>query len=272
MSDLVRRELLVHVFDILDVWRAIAAKSRAGDQKQETDSITSGAQEADASADMHAVRSEHGASDGRDSGAASEKDLDEDELNCFLATAPSAFGEGENVGTTDGSGGTTEPLLEASDRQGCWSRVAIRLREGGVLQGPTTETHPIDLLSDDQVDQWLFDNNELDSLLRTDPTELALFEQAKVAAGDWPVKSADERNAEFTSLAWSVAQDLASNDQSASSWRRMDERDRHKRKERSSNTIEAETPDSFTLQQNKRAGPPSPVSLREQQEESDWSD
>lgn len=275
MTDLVRRELLVHVHDILDVWRAVEARGQHSDPKQQSHSSLSGPEPIKSSSTTPASKSDDGGSDIEDSESAADNDMDSHELTCFLAVPSKPFlhEEGKEANTADDNDGAAMSSLDASDHQGVWSRVAVRLREGGVLQSQSTDAHPIDLLSDDQVDQWLFDDNELNSLLRTDPTELALFEQAKVAAGDWPTKSDEERNAEFSRLARNIVRSLASDEEEPSSALQVDELNPRKRKKHKTSPMEAPAmPGSHTTQQSQRPRPLSTVSLREQQDESDWSD
>ncbi|KAJ1036452.1 hypothetical protein NDA13_000332 [Ustilago tritici] len=264
ITDMVRRELLAHVLDILHVWRAVSAKIRQDNPKQEANEVSSQPKAAEAPT-IQTLSSDDGASDSRDGEAGPDDELDKDELICFLATAPTAIRDGR-----DRDDIRISVSSQARDYAAIWPSIASRLQQAGVLEGPLAETHPIDLLSNEQVDQWLFDAKELDSLLRTDPTEIAMFERAKVAAGDWPAQSADERNAEFILLAKNIAQELASKENSSSSPRSVGRRGK-KRPKHTTNPSEASHGVSSS-HQSKRPRPLSPVPLREQKDESDWSD
>ncbi len=111
----------------------------------------------------------------------------------------------------EGEAGETS-RLDQDEPEDVWTRLKDGICSATAFsigqQGSST-AHPIDLLSDDQVDRLLFDDKELSSIFRTDPAELAAFERIKVAAGDWPAVSAEQRNAEFIAFANSVSRDRA---------------------------------------------------------------
>ncbi|SPO29329.1 uncharacterized protein UTRI_06278 [Ustilago trichophora] len=270
MTDLARRDLIVHALDVLDVWQNMASKGHKVANAQPAGShltLTTALGEEDASSRCIKEPQE---------GDASELEVDADEFNCF--------GSGVQHQTRPGSPAQSpfedEALLEEDAGEEVWPRIQTRLQASGILDESTDTAcvgsgqHPIDLLTDDQVDRVLFDTDELDSIFRTDPVELAAFERAKVAAGDWPAKSEYERNAEFAAFAQSMVRE-----QSPATGQR-------KRKDPAASSDTDTSPNTSKRLQTRRKQhqPPSPsksktrprlpskLSLEEQLEESDWSD
>ncbi|GAC97987.1 siderophore transcription factor [Pseudozyma hubeiensis SY62] len=292
MSDLARLDVVIHALDVLDVRRGLSSKGVPHDQGP-TPQARSDKKEADRRTSAHHGQETHV----QDS---PERELDDDELVCFLSTSPRisasamrpALSAGEPYSSTE----------DAGDEVEVWPLVQQRLEAAGALHqrdvDPESKSccHPIDLLTDEQVDDLLFDSNELSSFFRTDAAERAVFERTKVAAGDWPSQSKQERDAEFATLARSLdtkslppAKSKAERNNSTppSSPAAAPEGDttRKRAAEALEPAVVAAAPsDSQRKPRNplqstsssrptKRVKAPLPeVSLRAQEEESDWSD
>ncbi|SPO29972.1 uncharacterized protein UTRI_06278_B [Ustilago trichophora] len=269
MTDLARRDLIVHALDVLDVWRNLASNRPEVADIQPAclhQPPTTALGEEEASSRCMKDREE------RD---ASELEVDVDEFTCF--------GSDVQYQSLAGSPGRShiddESLLEEDGDGEAWPRIQTRLQASGILDSPAnsegvgSQQHPIDLLTDDQVDQILFDTDELAPIFRTDPAELAAFERAKVAAGDWPAKSEHERNAEFAAFARSVVRD-----QSPARQKKRKDSAASPVAETSSNPSKGgqirkrQLQTSSLSKSKKRSRLPSKLSLEEQLEESDWSD
>ncbi|KAJ9478527.1 Siderophore transcription factor [Pseudozyma hubeiensis] len=196
MSDLARLDVVIHALDVLDVRRGLSSKGVPHDQSP-TSQARSDKEKADRCKSAHHGQETHIQD-------RPERELDDDELVCFLSTSPriSASVMHQSL-SADGSYSSTDDVE-------VWPRVQQRLEAAGALHqrdlnhDSKTFCHPIDLLTDEQVDDLLFDSNELSSFFRTDPVERAVFERAKVAAGNWPSQSEEERDAEFATLARSL--------------------------------------------------------------------
>lgn len=278
-TDLVRRDLIVHVLDILDVQRALRSKQKDVDQANghvKTDPISSALQAAyAANIDDNQRRLQQNTLD------SSELDIDEGELGCFVSSneldnmpnVDAMIAEQEAADHSQAKSQASGDVVPSQDD--VWSRLKARLETNDALpdldaarKSSGSGLHPIDLLSDDQVDDLLFDPEELSSVLRTDPAELLAFERAKIVSGDWPAVSEHQRNLEFTALAQTEL---------------TDQPKRPPRKVKKDLKAAAETARN-DLKRGQRAGKRpmsqakkrtrrlSNVSLRQQQEESDWSD
>lgn len=281
MSELARRDFIVHALDILDVWRSVSHVSSDCGLPPATQPARGDQGSSDPKSPLADGKADQTSPQGHASPAESSKvEVSDNELDCF----DSLSGDEPLSGPRQGS--YLEDASDSEDGEGAemWPRIEARLKASGALDqsmerqegGLTDRPHPIDLLSDEQVDQLLFNVNELNSIFRTDPAELAAFERVKVAAGDWPSKSEHRRNADFEALARRVVGDATPTQHS----KRGDSAtpsntDAHKRRKRSLQVPQstqkqsrARTTETIPLTQR----PQSTVSLSAQQEESDWSD
>ncbi len=176
---------------------------------------------------------------------------------------------------------------EADDDVEIWPRIEKRLKAEGIdtaanrMHGDSADVadakpHPIDLLTDEQVDRLLFEHDELQSILRTDPAERAAVERAKVTLGVWTQESEYQRNAEIAALARRAEEEREAQHQRHSAMKRgsldstVAERAGPKRRKQPSSSRQ----DGQTKQKSKkgRTAAPAAVSLRDQRDESDWSD
>ena len=283
---LARIDVIVHGLDVIDVWRSNSAK-RSGVQGSDRNFDPAD----DAFVGMSSApqnRADRQESEEHDS----EREMDNDDIDCFVSssspTAALASRSSELPEETE--------TLTVQDAEEVWPRIQQRLKAAGALDRPSTD-HPIDLLSDDQVDQLLFDSDELSSLFRTDPAELAAFERTKIAAGDWPPQADRPRDQECVAMARSlhseptsareiakVPRDSRADGSSAATVpNTLRTRKRASRSEKS-NTVGSVVDPQSQMQSkspsqsraSKRvhhaATQAASVTLREQQEESDWSD
>ncbi|TKY87923.1 hypothetical protein EX895_003019 [Sporisorium graminicola] len=283
--ELARLDVIVHALDILDVWRTIPSKHsdvRWSGFRLDSPPAPPSSGEALAC---------HGSADRVPSG---DEDPDEamgnDDLDCFVSSSPpsNALAEGQEP--------PARTSLSAADDE-VWPRIQHRLEAVGALkQKNEPDEHPIDLLTDDQVDEMLFESDELAALFRVDKVELAAFERAKIAAGDWPIQADHQRNAELADLARGLEQKSASSSRkvkiprdeqiSADAAPAKEARTDKRRKAPSPSQAPPSSPSSSsaatrrqllsTTRSSKRpraaaAGARAKVALREQQEESDWS-
>lgn len=269
-TDLARLDVIVHALDILDVWRS-ADSSKVRTSASELN--PSQPRPVDPSRSISPLSSPKCDGDVGAEHALDQEEMDQDELDCFFSTS-------RNRASSEANG----------DNSDAWSRVRRKLEAAGVLDagvgeaGRRSSAHPLDALTDDQVDQLLFDADEMASLFRTDPIERSAVEQAKIAAGDWPVTFEHERNAEIAALARSMErqplpakvakveprQSASSPEPTQSSLKR-----RSKRFKGSSATVKAEGTSYLELAARPKKRTRTrvvSVSLREQLEESDWSE
>lgn len=295
-TDSLHRRLFINALDIIDVWKAVPSH-RSDDMRpsQALDALvedpTSDVKHASfAMTDAQIVQT----SINETSESASNSDVDAGELDCFISTAqagaPTPLENDANLRKQqavlreeteidawldDGPGGET------------WPRIRSRLLEAGI-DGASTQNkeeeidvHLIDLLADDQVDRLLFDGDELNSLLRTDPAELDAFERAKIAAGDWSPRTMGRRDTDPAGHARRVHGQAADDPQAdvrkpsaspsasaAAAAVRAPKPGPNRPRPHKEPFIGSSDP-SRPL---KRARGPTRVSLREQNEESDWSD
>lgn len=285
MSDLARLDVIIHTLDVLDLWRSVSSKPSDAQQPLSTPSISSKVAPVLPSTDSEQDEACSDSSDGAFSDHVIE--MNNDEFECFLSE-PAA-----SATRTD----MDEATEDANDEQ-VWPRMQQKLEAAGALNRATASdvskpvVHPIDLLTDDQVDQLLFDANELASLFRTDPVERSIIERAKVAAGDWPAQSDQERNAEFAAIARSLHQKSPSRGELESQRNKSTEHANSTRpaglnrgktrkqadsRKKPSAEAESESKTSWHSSSTSRARKRIKnvivsVSLREQEQESDWSD
>ncbi|GAC75445.1 hypothetical protein PANT_15d00077 [Moesziomyces antarcticus T-34] len=274
MTELVRRDLIVHAIDVLQVWQAVEAKVAANFP---TASAATTNQPVSPRAKV-ASRKGRSKDKAPASDEASELDSDWDELECFVSTT-------RHADERD----ATEALKaeEADDDVEIWPRIEKRLKAEGIdaaanrMHGDSADVadakpHPIDLLTDEQVDRLLFEHDELQSILRTDPAERAAVERAKVTLGVWTQESEYQRNAEIAALARRAEEEREAQHQRHSATKRgsldstVAERAGPKRRKQPSSSRQ----DGQTKQKSKkgRTRAPAAVSLRDQRDESDWSD
>ncbi|KAF6767211.1 hypothetical protein PSEUBRA_003265 [Kalmanozyma brasiliensis GHG001] len=269
-TNLARLDVIVHALDILDVWRS----THSSESRDVTSKLsTSHFRPVDPYRPNPSTASFRSAGEVGAEHATDQEEMNKDELDCFLSTS-------RDQAPSESDGGSSE----------VWSRVRRKLEAAGLLDagvgddGRRSSAHPLDALTDAQVDELLFDVDEMASLLRTDPTERSDVERAKIAAGVWPATFEHERNAEIAALARSMErqsppaqaikiesyQSVSSPESASSSSRR-----RSKRGKGSSATVKTELtthPESRAQSQKRTRIKPFGVSLREQLDESDWSE
>lgn len=285
-----RRNLVQHTADLLAIWRAVPARFSEGNCGAE-DSTTSSMKVPTgqgASTDDRDVARDV-ALDSGTSVETSMADINADELECFVALAcndrlfdilqphdKGTRGERQPVGSNvvvalkaaEGVNNNNDhPIRKmydenASSISACeefWPKVQQRV--AGATSAPISTIdgqsppHPIDRLSEEQVDELLFSRNELASIFRTDPHELAAFEHAKVAAGEWQPDSPGSLNhRQPTSVA------------------AADQQTGLKRKKNVNNVEQKRTGKKRCRRPDEVHPLSQPTSLHDQAEESDWSD
>lgn len=295
VTDLVRRDLIIHALDILDVWKATTSTA------SNDESSPAGAVEALSINQPEAYdrRSEDEAPtpSGEVDEDASGNEMNDDELDCFVAANLNDAHSGQYGNIKDEE---NDDSLHASDRESAigaeyeevWPRIQAKLKGQGIsssLAGRRDEeakVHPIDLLSDEQVDTLLFSADELNSIFRADPAELAAFERVKIAAGNWPAVSVEAHNADFVACATSKAHSDAKGHRrrvKAKGQASLTHRPtsstgtkRQKTQHRKEQPVSAAGPHaghaSLSKPHKRERSTLPKVSLRHQQEESDWSD
>lgn len=279
-DDLARLDVIVHAIDILDVWRTRSSKHIDAQRPDSRLDLAQAPSSSSAATPASQETTDHDCSEGEHS----DRAMDNDDMDCFVsASLPSTAIEScqEHPADTQLADAATK---DANDE--VWPRVQQRLEAAGALEKKDEPAnHPIDRLTDDQVDRLLFDADELPSLFRTDPMELAAFEQAKVAAGDWTIQSDHQRNAEIAALAQSLEQKPAparkikgarEDSMLMDVAEAIGSKTVKRRKQTTSSpssSVAAETQSLSTTEPSKRQRAAAVnVSLRDQQEESDWSD
>ncbi|SNX87345.1 uncharacterized protein MEPE_06055 [Melanopsichium pennsylvanicum] len=267
-AELHRRDVVVNALDILDVWRSVSS-SRTDDgpasdpQKIESAGMLSTLHHYIAVS--HSGNKAHSLQVDASGESLSDQEVDQVEFDCFLSTAVG----GTHVATDSNSALDDEESTKEDKSVAAWPRIRKKLEDAAALNGSASQNHPIDLLNDNQVDEFLFDDNELAAILRTDPDELAAFEKAKIAAGDWPVKSERQRNAEFALYAQSQIKGNGCAEPSPTRSSEFERKHAHKRKQHPTHESSSQ-PTNYHASTVARIS--SKISLREQQEESDWSD
>ncbi|SJX65687.1 uncharacterized protein SRS1_16311 [Sporisorium reilianum f. sp. reilianum] len=297
--DLARVDVIVHALDILDVWRTVASRQPVAERSDfKQDPVQTAAASSATTPPSHNAVDPEFSEDDQWEGA-----MDDDDMDCFVSASSlsAAFGVGRESPAQKPLEAAVPP--DSNDEE-VWPRVQQRLEAAGAVSKKNVDDHrpadhPIDLLTDDQVDRLLFDADELASLFRTDPVELAAFERAKVAAGEWTLQSDHQRNAEIAALARSLEDESApartvkaarSDSTTVDAAPASASTTNKRRKKRSSPSLApssspssaaaaAQTKPPSTTRSSKRRRTPASaaaanttVSLREQHEESDWSE
>lgn len=272
MTELVRRDLIVHAIDVLQVWQAVQGKVATKLPTATADKRVS--PRANGTSRKSRSKDKAPASD-----EASELEADWDELECFVSTTRRAderdAAEAVKAEEADDDDAEVWPRIEKRlEAEGIQS--AVDRTHGDSADAVDAKPHPIDLLTDEQVDRLLFEHDELQSILRADPAERAAVERAKVALGAWTQESEYQRNAEIAALARRAQEEREAQHQRHSAMKResldstvADRAGPKRRKKPSSSRHDGQTKQTS---KKRRTRSQAAVSLRDQRDESDWSD